>query len=234
MRASQVGTRPRDGRFGGVFLGGSEQLLAARPGKRLWLAESSSGRVLNTLTFTSAPATQACNFTRLLPFGVRVATWDEGAVFVLSVAEVSVSAEYAAYAPVVAAAVCDNELFVVGGGGRVVAVVQALSPRDFVQSKAGTAEWRAALDAALTHRVLLLPVLRSLQQKLLAADANAADGAALALLVAEAEAAEAEQIRKEKEAAQKRAEEEEARRRRAEEERIAVRANLLTHGVVTY
>lgn len=129
-----MGTRPRDGRFGGCFLN-TEQLLAARPGKRLWIAENSTGKVLNTLTFTTSPVSQASNFTRLLPFAMRVATWDESTVFILNVADVQVSAEYSQLGAVLSAAACDNELFVVGGGGRVVAVVKVLPPREFVIAK---------------------------------------------------------------------------------------------------
>lgn len=179
--------------------------------------------MLNTLTFTTSATTQAANFTRLIPFGPRVATWDDGALFVINVVDVQVSAEYTQLGPVAGAAAWDADLYLVTGGGRTVMHVQALAPRDFVAMKASTQDWKAALEAAIAHRVLVLPLLRELQQRLAAADASAPEGAPLAALIAEAQAVEEELARRERELAQKRQEEEEARRKRAEEERIAVR-----------
>jgi hypothetical protein len=48
---AQVGQKARNGRFGACFDPSSNgrQLLAARPGKRLWVADSSTGEVLSTL-----------------------------------------------------------------------------------------------------------------------------------------------------------------------------------------
>lgn len=183
--------------------------------------------MLNTLTFTTSAQTQASNFTRLLPFGARIATWDDGALFVINIVDVQVSAEYSQLGAVAGAAACENELYLIAGGGRVVMCVQALAPRDFVALKVNTAEWKAALEAAIAHRVLALPLLRALQQRLTAADPAAPELASLVALIGEAEAAEQEQIRREKELAQKKQEEEEARKKRAEEERLAVRLSVL-------
>ena len=56
-RSVQVGTTPRLGTFGACFDPNSNglQILAARPGKRLWLADALSGKVLSTLKYVVLP-----------------------------------------------------------------------------------------------------------------------------------------------------------------------------------
>lgn len=184
------------------------------------MAESGSGKVSNTIAFTTSAAAQKANFGRVLPFGGRIATWDDSTLFVLNVADVQVNAEYAQFGVLLAAAASDAELFLVGGGGRVVVRVQSMSPRDYVVAMANGPDWQLALEAALTHRVLVPATLRALQGRL---PPDAREATALMTLLSEAEAAEEEQRRKEREAAAKKQEEEETKRRKTEEERIAVR-----------
>lgn len=56
-------------------------------GKRVWVAESTSGKVLSTLSFTSAiAAAAASNFSKLLPLANALLATDEStAAFVLDV-----------------------------------------------------------------------------------------------------------------------------------------------------
>jgi hypothetical protein len=54
-KVRQVGSKLRDGEFGCCFHPCFEdRLLAARPGKRVWVAQRSDGRVLTTMNFKSS------------------------------------------------------------------------------------------------------------------------------------------------------------------------------------
>jgi hypothetical protein len=82
-----LGTAARDGVFGACsqMKKKEEFIYAARPGKRMWCCDKSSGKVLSTLKFETTTNPALKNFGLLLPLGGHVVTWNSESISVLDI-----------------------------------------------------------------------------------------------------------------------------------------------------
>lgn len=129
-----VGTQARDGKFGGCFHPNPDlpkRLLAARPGKRIWLADTVSGGVLQTLNLkdslnqpptpllpiSQTPGTSVdAIFSKLSPLSNDlILAWDENALFLIDLKSIRILQWHNDINHIQDLAIYQNDIYVIHG-----------------------------------------------------------------------------------------------------------------------
>eukprot|EP01132_Coremiostelium_polycephalum_P002021 gene2021-2488_t len=125
-------------------------IYASRPGKRIWLADPSDGRVLSTMNFSgeggapvikpkpfssdvNAPAVSGpMVFSKLLPFGRSLISWDEKSLLLIDVNEVEVLDWRIDPNQIFDLSILGDSIYVLHGQNRTVTRVYSSLPMEFI------------------------------------------------------------------------------------------------------
>ncbi len=150
----QIGSQLRDGRFGACFSPDKKlgnYLLAARPGKRIWLADCDQAEVRKTLNFKDSlrsptPILQeslkenievnlgSTIFSKLLPLtSTLLLAWESNALFLIDVQAIDILEWHVDITNIHDLAVHDNVVFIIHGENRNVSKITLQLPSQLKQ-----------------------------------------------------------------------------------------------------
>eukprot|EP00002_Diphylleia_rotans_P028313 TRINITY_DN5715_c0_g1_i2.p1 TRINITY_DN5715_c0_g1~~TRINITY_DN5715_c0_g1_i2.p1 ORF type:complete len:1412 (-),score=330.16 TRINITY_DN5715_c0_g1_i2:266-4501(-) len=167
--AIQVGTRTRDGYYGACFHPArSDVLYSSRPGNRVWVADRSTGRVLNTLNFKASSDQRIptlsesglktafaprFNFGRMEPFGDDMLVYGENYAAILDVNSIEVRVFHSDLQNFNDICVLGMSYYVLYRGGFSICLVEAQSTEDLIDQHRASGDYASCVSILKRHRL---------------------------------------------------------------------------------
>jgi len=186
--AIQVGTKLREGPYGGCHFRfvtlAEKSYVVARPGRRLWRAEMSTGAVKQTLNFKVSltntrptnlankdadipdPKLKNVNFFKLLPFSDCLLSWTDRIILLIDVDAREIVQWHCDLVNIQDLAICDGTAFILYGEQDTRVSKIEFDVSAFLERLAARGEWKRCFLIVQKYSIAKLDQLDALMSKL--------------------------------------------------------------------